>query len=152
MLENKPKGILEALTIEADDAEVEAIFESVLDFALESAAKKRILTPKQRDALPDSAFGVVVKDKEGNKIRKYPLIVKGDPKITEELIGRSIEYFHFCKPPEWKPMLAKNIIKAMNTTGVIVKIHPRNQINKYVNVPDKYVAADTKDKYQDKEH
>ena len=152
MLENKPKGILEALTIEADDAEVEAIFESVLDFALESAAKKRILTPKQRDALPDSAFGVVVKDKEGNKIRKYPLIVKGDPKITEELIGRSIEYFHFCKPPEWKPMLAKNIIKAMNTTGVIVKIHPRNQINKYVKVPDKYVATDTKDKYQDKEN
>ncbi len=126
--------------------EEDLAFESVFDFAFEGVRKKQILDSKTRDALPDEAFAIVFTDKDGKRQRKYPLIVKNDPVATKELIGRAIQYFHFANP-KWKAEIAKAIIKAMNETGVVVKIHPRSQIHKYVDVPEKYTDSDTINKY-----
>lgn len=146
-------GILNNIIAEAnahqDEQEIDIILESVLETAMEATAKKRIINESTRKSLPDEAFGVIYTTKDGEKLRKYPLIVKNDYEATKELIARAIEYFHFCKP-EWKKQLADNIIKAMIDNDIRIQIHPKNQINKFTTIPTKFTNADTNDKYQDK--
>lgn len=130
------------------DEAYESVLEHALDLALEATnddkggtrPKGHIIEKSVRDSLPDSAFGIP-------SARKYPLIVKGDKKVTAELIARAIQFFHFAKP-DWKEELAKNIIKAIDESGVQVKIHPKSQIHKYVDVPNDLVKADIPDKYR----
>lgn len=146
-------GYLSAMEAEFDsmqaDEEYDGVLESYLDAILEKALegesvpgtkpRGHILDKKTRDSLPDSAFGIPDK-------RKYPLVVKGDKKTTEELISRAVQMFHFCNPA-WKEPLAKAIVKAIQENDVAITIHPKSQINKYADVPSQYLKADTEDRY-----
>lgn len=114
--------------------ETDAAYESVFDYACEATTGK-IIDTKTRDALPDSAFGI-------EKERKYPLLVKNDPKLTHELCSKAIQMFHFCKP-DWKEELAKKIVKVVTENKVSVKINKKSQIFKYVDidkVPPEYLT------------
>lgn len=149
------ESMMEALEAEFDSYEADNEYDSVLEAALDNildscvaleketvpGTKPRghILTKEKRDSLPDSAFGIPGK-------RKYPLVVKGDKKTTEELISRAVQMFHFCNPA-WKEELAKNIVKAIQENDVAITIHPKSQINKFVTVPSEYLKVDTEDKY-----
>ena len=117
-----------------DYIEIEEAMESVLDVAME-VTRTHIVDPKVRDSIPDNAFGIVYKDSEGKTQRKYPLIIKNDPETTKELISKSIQFFHFCKP-EWKPQLAKAIVRAINSEKIIMTINRKSQIFKYINEKD----------------
>lgn len=145
---NTKIGILSAIHNDIEEQEIDLAFESVFDMAMEATSKKNIISPAVRKNLPDSAFGVIYRTKEGEVKKLYPLIVKDNKQQTEELINRAIEYFNYCNPL-YKSQLAENILKAINTTGIKVKIHPRNAINKFVTIPPKYIATNTVDKYSE---
>jgi hypothetical protein len=134
-------GILSGMSQSLEDKEIELALESVFDVAMETASKKQIISAKTRDNLPDSAFGVIYTTEEGKNKRLYPLIVE-DKEQTRQLINRAIEYFSYCNPI-YKPQLANNILKAIKQTGIKVKVHPRNTLRKYVDIPSKYIVADT---------
>lgn len=140
------RSIVSSINDDIEEQEIALAFESVFDLAMEATRKKNIISPSVRKELPDSAFGVIYKTKEGEVKKLYPLIVKGDVESTTELINRAIEYFNYCNPI-YKDQLAKNILKAITSTGIKVKIHPRNAINKFIEVPSRYLASDTVDKY-----
>jgi len=78
-------------------------------------AKK--LTPEERERLPDSVFGLVVKDpKTGKKIRKYPM---PDP----EHVRAAIVYFkkNYRKyPEEWRRQIARKIVEQAKKFGIEV--------------------------------
>lgn len=131
---------------EKDEAAIESLVETVLDTAMESAANKKIIDEKTRDSLPDSAFGVIYITADGEKLRKYPLIVKNDYEATKELLHRAIEYFPFCKP-EWKKPLANNILRVLVDEDIVIKVHPRNILNKYIKLPEKFIDVDTNNDY-----
>ena len=119
---------------EQDYIEIDAAMESVLDTAME-AAKGHVIDPKVRDALPDRAFGIVYKDENGKTQRKYPLVVKNDPEATKELIGKAIAFFHFARG-DWKPQLAKAIVRSIKSEKVKISINRKSQIFKYINEKD----------------
>lgn len=134
------------------DEEYDSVLETALDAILNNTytiateattggtkPKGHIIDKKTRDSLPDSAFGIPNK-------RKYPLVVKGNKEVTHELVSRAIQFFHYCNP-DWKPELAKNIIKVIEQEKIPVTIHPKSQIGKYVDIPDDLVKADTENKY-----
>lgn len=128
-----------------DYVELESAMEAVLDTAME-AAKGHVIDPKVRDALPDKAFGVVFTDEEGKTQRKYPLVVKNDPEATKELVGKAIAYFFYCKP-EWKPELAKSILRVIKSEKLKISINKKSQIFKYINekdLPDTVTIIETK--------
>lgn len=121
-----------------DYAEIGYAMESVFDAAMEAAegkAKGHILDSKTRDALPDNAFGIVFTDSEGNKQRKYPLVVKNNPEVTKELVVAAITHFHFCKS-EWRAPLAKKILKVIKEQKLSVTINKKSQIFKFINEKD----------------
>ncbi len=106
--------------------EADSIYGSVFDYALE--ATKRIIDQSTRDSLDDSDFGIP-------KERKYPLRVPGNKKLSEELVGKAVEMFHFCNP-NWKEELAKNIVKMIKSEQLSVKISRKSQIFKHVNISE----------------
>lgn len=114
-------GMIESIGYEA----VDAAFESVFEFAME--ATEHTLTKEQREALPDSAFGIPSQ-------RKFPLIVKGDPELTYKSVSQAYKMFHYAKP-EYKRELAANIVKAIKSQHLDIKINPKSMICKYTNVP-----------------
>lgn len=130
-----------------EEAAIEAAYATIFEYACE--AEGHVIDPKKRDALPDSAFGIVFTDANGKRQRKYPLLVKSDPKLTQELCAKAIQFFHYCKP-EWKEELAKKIMSVVLTNKVPVKINKKSQIFKYYSldkVPEEYVTeTEPKDK------
>jgi len=117
-----------------DYIEVEAAMESVLYTAMENV-RYNVLDAKTRDSLPDDAFAIVFTDGDGKRQRKYPMRVKNDPEATEKLITKAVTYFHFCRP-DWKPELAKAILKALKSEKVKITISRRSQLFKYINEKD----------------
>lgn len=114
-------GMLEQTGYEA----VDAAFESVFDYAME--ATEHVLTKAERDALPDSAFGIPSE-------RKFPLIIKGNPDLTQKSVTQAYKMFHYAKP-QYKKELATNIIKAIKSQHIDLKINPKSMICKYTTVP-----------------
>lgn len=119
------------------DDEMDSVLESVLDGAMESA--DHVIDPKTRDALPDTAFGVVYtsdteKDKDGKpkRYRKYPLVVKNDKNATKRLVSKALTFFNYCKP-EYKKDLARKIVNVCKSEKVEVTVSRNNAFLKYVN-------------------
>lgn len=78
------------------------------------------LTSAERNALPDSAFGLPDQ-------RKYPL-------HDAAHVRQAIKFFNYCKPED-RAELAKNIIKAAKKHGVelsTMDIGPKNVFSKYM--------------------
>lgn len=75
-----------------------------------------VLSTKDRNELPDSAFGIP-------KLRKYPLKIMKDGKLQydEVHISKAITYFRKCDP-QYKDELARNICKGIKATGMKVSI------------------------------
>lgn len=109
------------------------IYGGVFDYAFEAAG--HTIDADLRDSLDDSDFGIPSE-------RKYPLRVPGNKKLTEELVTKAVQMFHFCKA-EWREELAKNIVKIIKAENLSVKINKKSQIFKYVDineVPAKNIA------------
>lgn len=121
------------------DNEIDSVLESMLDGVMESTGDKHVIDPKTRDALPDSAFGVVYtsetetdKDGKPKKYRKYPLIVKSDKAATKQLVSKALTFFNYCKP-EYKKELAKKIVAVVKSENLEVTVSRNNAFLKYVN-------------------
>lgn len=83
------------------------------------------LTQSQRESLPDSAFGLVIKDKSGQKIRKYPM-------HDENHVRAAITFFnmhHDRVPPKYRSELARKIKQKASEYGI--EISEDNALNKY---------------------
>ena len=75
------------------------------------------MTAAERNALPDSAFGVPSK-------RKFPL-------DTEAHVRSAIKFFNYVDPED-EETLARNIIRAMKKFGITdVKVSDKNRFSKY---------------------
>ncbi len=76
------------------------------------------LTEEEKKELPDSVFGLVVKDpKTGEKIRKYPM-------PDAEHVRKAIQFFnqHYKEyPEEWRVQIAKKIVEKAKEFGVEVQ-------------------------------
>ena len=122
---------------EQDYLDIEYAMESVLDTAIESVegAAKHIIDPKSRDCLPDRAFGIVFTDEEGNRHRKYPLVIKKDPETTRSLVMKVVSKFHYCRP-DWKEPLAKKILQVIKEEKIEMTINKKSQLFKYINEKD----------------
>lgn len=121
------------------DNEVDSVLESMLDGVMEATGDKHVIDSKTRDALPDSAFGVVYtsktetdKDGKPKKYRKYPLIVKNDKAATKQLVSKALTFFNYCKP-EYKKDLAKKIVAVVKSENLEVTVSRNNAFLKYVN-------------------
>ena len=122
------------------DAEMDSVLECALDVVVESTGEqKHVIDSKTRDALPDSAFGVVYtseteKDKDGNpkRYRKYPLVVKGDKEANKRLVSKALTFFNYCKP-EYKKDLAKKIVAVVKSEKIEITVSRNNAFLKYVN-------------------
>ncbi len=107
-----------------------------------AACESSTLSTKERDALPDSAYGLVVMDADGKKIRKYPLV--GDsPAQTLELQQKAIAYFSYCAP-EYKQQVAQSIVNAAKKTKSGVRIGEKNLITKFAMVPKDMIGEEMK--------
>lgn len=83
------------------------------------------LTAAQRKELPDNAFGLP-------KLRKYPLLVKGeDGEYDWSHLRDAIAYFHCCKDEASKKELAGNIAKVIRKYKVDITIKENNKIRQY---------------------
>jgi rRNA maturation protein Rpf1 len=129
-LKEDTKDMNNGIIIEACTAE-DLEFHGVFEVAMEGTT----ISTERREKLPDSAFGIVYTNEDGKKIRKYPLIVAKDKEATKELQRKAIAFFHYCRP-DWKKDLAKKIVSAIKSTKSGVKISPKSQIAKYVDIPD----------------
>lgn len=85
------------------------------------------LSRKERDALPDDVFGLP-------RDRKYPL-------DTKERIEDAIGFFHFCKDPKQRKILAKNIAKRIQALDLVddITFKSTSLIVKYFSDADKSV-------------
>lgn len=86
---------------------------AVVDYYNEAA-----LSTKKRNSLPDSVFGLP-------RLRMYPL-------TDSSHVKQAIKMFGHCKDPEDKKTLAANIVKAMETHKVTMKIGKKNPLYDYV--------------------
>jgi hypothetical protein len=112
---------------------------------LEKKAAK--LTAQQRESLPDSAFGLVIKTKSGRKIRKYPM-------HDENHVRAAITFFNMHEnkiPPQYRSQLARKIKQKAKQYGI--NIAPDNALNKYASEQidrDFYKAIALREKYAPK--
>ncbi len=107
--------------------ELDAAFESIFDLAMEG----HTIDPKVREKLPDSSFGIIEEEDDGKKKRSYPLVVPGDKQLTEDLVTKAVQFFHYCKP-ERRETLAKAIVRAIAENNVSIEISEASQILRYV--------------------
>lgn len=112
-----------------DDEETAAAIEAAIDQQKHPEMKTKTLRGKERDELPDSAFGLP-------KLRKYPMT---DP----DRVKNAIKYFKFCAK-ENRPELARNIKKAVKKFNIEVVVTRGNPIIEYF--PDAKVVAPQKRK------
>jgi len=80
---------------------------------------------KSIDALPDTAFALVTTDKEGKKVRKYPV---HDASHTQAAIARFAQNYDKL-PPKWRTVTAKKIAEAAKKHSLAVS--KDNPLNKY---------------------
>lgn len=109
----------------AEENDVSAIYGGVFDYALEYG---HTIDADVRESLDDEDFGIPSE-------RKYPLRVPGNKRLTEELVGKAIQMFHYCKP-EWKIELAKNIISIIKREDLEIKIDRNAKIFRYISVDE----------------
>lgn len=112
-----------------DDDETRIAIETAIDQQKHPEMKSKTIRGKERDELPDSAFGLP-------KLRKYPMT---DP----DRVKNAIKYFKFCAK-ENREELAKNIKKAVKKFNIEVVITRGNPIIEYF--PDAKVVAPQKRK------
>ncbi len=137
---NKKKiSLIDTASVTESCTATDLEFHGVFEVAMEGTT----IPTAVREKLPDDAFGIVYKDADGKKVRKYPLKVKGDMESTKELQRKAIAFFHYCRP-DWKKKLAKKIIDAIRETDSGVKISPKSQIAKYINIPEDMLGEEYK--------
>lgn len=112
---------------ELDYKEIDAVLESVFDVVMESG---HTIDPKVREKLPDSSFGII-EEENGKVKRSYPLVVPGDKNLTDELVTKAVQFFHYCKP-ERRESLAKAIVSAIRENKISIEISEASQILRYV--------------------
>ena len=100
-----------------DDPATEATIKKAIDKQKVPEMSKKKLARKERDNLPDSAFGLP-------KMRKYPLT---DP----DRVKNAIKYFKFCGK-ENRAELAKNIEKAAKKFKIEIVVTRGNPIADYI--------------------
>ena len=110
-----------------DDDETRIAIETAIDQQKHPEMKSKTIRGKERDELPDSAFGLP-------KLRKYPMT---DP----DRVKNAIKYFKFCSE-ENRDELAKNIKKAVKKFNIEVIVTRGNPIIKYF--PDAKVVTNKK--------
>jgi len=84
-----------------------------------------VLNTDQRNALPDSEFGLVIKKKDGTKIRKYPL---NDEAHVRNAIVRFSQFSNKI-PPQYRSQLARKIKQKASQYGI--EISEDNPLRKY---------------------
>ena len=112
-----------------DDEETAIAIEAAIDQQKHPEMKTKALRGKERDELPDSAFGLP-------KLRKYPMT---DP----DRVKNAIKYFKFCSK-ENRPELARNIKKAVKKFNIEMVVTRGNPIIEYF--PDAKVVSPHKRK------
>lgn len=112
-----------------DDEETTIAIEAAIDQQKHPEMKTKTLRGKERDELPDSAFGLP-------KLRKYPMT---DP----DRVKNAIKYFKFCSK-ENRPELARNIKKAVKKFNIDMVVTRGNPIIEYF--PDAKVVSPQKRK------
>lgn len=112
-----------------DDEETAIAIEAAIDQQKHPEMKTKTLRGKERDELPDSAFGLP-------KLRKYPMT---DP----DRVKNAIKYFKFCSK-ENRPELARNIKKAVKKFNIEMVVTRGNPIIEYF--PDAKVVSPQKRK------
>ena len=112
-----------------DDEETAIAIEAAIDQQKHPEMKTKTLRGKERDELPDSAFGLP-------KLRKYPMT---DP----DRVKNAIKYFKFCSK-ENRPELARNIKKAVKKFNIEMVVTRGNPIIEYF--PDAKVVPPQKRK------
>lgn len=112
-----------------DDNETAEAIEAAIDQQKHPEMKSKTIKGKERDELPDSAFGLP-------KLRKYPMT---DP----DRVKNAIKYFKFCSK-ENRPELAQNIKKAVKKFKIDVVVTRGNPIIEYF--PNAKVVAPQKRK------
>lgn len=99
-----------------DDDEMSVAIETAIEDQKIKEMSKKKLSRKERDNLPDSAFGLP-------KLRKYPLT---DP----DRVKNAIKYFKFCGKENRKE-LAGNIKKAVKKFKIEMVVTRGNPIIEY---------------------
>jgi tRNA U34 5-methylaminomethyl-2-thiouridine-forming methyltransferase MnmC len=129
-----------SLLDESFDPVIERVQKALEHFGLKEEFKKIAakLTPKEREQLPDSVFGLVIKDpKTGEKIRKYPMPDRNH-------VIAAIKYFtqnYKRYPEEWRRQIAKKIVQKAREFGVEVN---SPVVLKYAGVKPQNKKADLK--------
>lgn len=111
---------------ELDYMEMDSALESVFDLAMEG----HTIDPKVREKLPDECFGII-EEEDGKKKRSYPLVVPGDKKLTDELVTKAVQFFHYCKPDR-RETLARAIVRVIRENDIKIQISEASQILRYV--------------------
>ena len=106
---------------------LDAIYGSVYDYALEGPGG-HVIPDDVRESLDDSDFGIPSE-------RKYPLRVPGNKKLTEELVAKAIQFFHYATNDKRKT-LAANIMRVIKEERLSIKLDSKNLIFKYVSYND----------------
>ena len=112
--EEVKKRIAQALVLHNVAETFKKVASQLIAPELEKQARK--LTPEEREKLPDSVFGLVIKKPDGTKIRKYPM-----PDANHVLAA--IKYFkqnYKSYPEEWRRQIAKKIVQQARKFGVEV--------------------------------
>jgi len=83
------------------------------------------LDSQQVNALPDSAFALVANDKDGKKVRKYPV---HDASHAQAAVSRFAQNWDKL-PPKWRTVTAKKIMEAVKKHSILVS--KDNPLHKY---------------------
>ena len=114
-----------------DSDEMSRAIEAAIEKQNIPEMSKKAMSKKERDELPDSAFGLP-------KLRKYPMT---DP----DRVKNAIKYFKFCSKENRKE-LAENIKKAVKKFHIEVVVTRGNPIIEYM--PNVKVVAPERKKSQ----
>lgn len=101
------------------------ILGGVFDYALEYG---HTIDADVRESLDDEDFGIPAE-------RKYPLRVPGNKRLTEELVSKAVQMFHYCKP-EWKEELARNIVNIIKKEDLEIKIDRKAKMFRYISIDE----------------
>ena len=105
--------------------ELDEIYGEVFDYAMEGPGG-HVIPNDVRESLDDDDFGIPEE-------RKYPLRVPGNKKLTEELVQKAVQMYHYLPGKSGKrEILAKNIVKMIKQENLSIKVDPKNQMFKYV--------------------
>jgi len=104
-------------------SELDIAYEGLYEYAMEGPGG-HVIPDDVRESLDDDDFGIPSK-------RKYPLRVPGNKKLTDELVQKAVQMFHYALP-EYREELAKNIVAMIKRENLSIKIDAKNRMFKYV--------------------